>query len=171
MAAANHFVELGLEPTYDLDLAALERNYLALAQRHHPDRVAAGTVTERRAAMETSGAINEGYRVLRDAVRRAEYLCRLGGVDLDSSDPEHGAPTMPQAFLIEMIERREGLAEARAGGTAATDALRDRVSSEQDHALERAVAALRRGTTREAAIALVERRYLQRLIDEIDGEV
>ncbi len=171
MAAANHFDGLGLAPSYDLDLGQLERNYLELAQRHHPDRVAGGTVAERRAAVETSGAINEGYRVLRDPVRRAEYLCRLGGMDLDSSDGASGAPTMPQAFLMEMIDRREALAEGRAKGPAAMDALRDVVEREQEAALDRAVAALRAGEIRDAAVALVERRYLQRLVDEIDGEV
>lgn len=171
MAPVNHFVGLGLEPAYDLDLGLLERNYLALAQQHHPDKVAGGTVAERRSAVERSGAINEGYRVLRDPVRRAEYLCRLGGVDLDSSDAATGAPAMPQSFLMEMIDRREALAESRAKGPSAMDALRDGVEREQEAALDRAAAALRAGEIRDAAVALVERRYLQRLVDEIDGEV
>ena len=54
--------------------------------------------------------------MLRDGVRRAEYLVKLGGVDLDSSDPQSGAPHLTQAFLIEMIERRERLDEVRGAG-------------------------------------------------------
>lgn len=167
MDANNHFAVLGLEPAYELDVAALERSYLSLQQQHHPDHA---TVGERRAAMERSGAINEAYRVLRDPVRRAEYLCRLGGIDLDVSDPERGAPAMPQAFLVDMIERRDALADTRRRGPAAVDALREQVEREQDGALDRAVQALRGGAVREAAVALVERRYLQRLIDELDHE-
>ena len=167
MDANNHFAVLGLEPAYELDVGALERSYLSLQQRHHPDHA---TVGERRAAMERSGAINEAYRVLRDPVRRAEYLCRLGGIDLDVSDPERGAPAMPQAFLVDMIERRDALADTRRRGPAAVDALREQVEREQDGALDRAVQALRGGAVREAAVALVERRYLQRLIDELDHE-
>ncbi|MBL8943081.1 MAG: Fe-S protein assembly co-chaperone HscB [Myxococcales bacterium] len=170
MDANNHFAVLGLEPAYELDVGALERSYLALQQQHHPDHATGGSVGERRAAMELSGAINEAYRVLRDPVRRAEYLCRLGGIDIDVSDPERGAPPMPQAFLIDMIERRDALADTRRRGPAAIDALRDRVEREQDEAFDRAVVALRRGAVREAAVALVERRYLQRLVDELDHE-
>jgi molecular chaperone HscB len=170
MDADNHFAVLGLEPAYELDVAALERSYLGLQQQHHPDHATAGTAGERRAAMERSGAINEAYRALRDPVRRAEYLCRLGGIDLDVSDPDRGAPPMSQAFLIDMIERRDGMAETRQRGHAAVDALRERVLGEQDAALDRAVLALRGGAVREAAVALVERRYLQRLIDELDHE-
>lgn len=170
MDAANHFAVLGLEPTYDIDLAVLERSYLALQQRHHPDRFASGSVAERRTAMEHSAALNEGYRVLRDPVRRAEYMCRTAGIDLDASG-DHGAPKMPQEFLVEMIDRRDALAQTRERGAAALDALRARVEREQDDALDRAATALRRGTIGEAAIALVERRYLQRVVDEINGEV
>lgn len=169
MAAENHFHVLGLEPSYDIDTAALERNYLALQQKHHPDRFAAGSVSERRVAMETSAALNEAYRVLRDPVRRAEYLCKLGGIDLDKSG-EGGAPGMPQAFLVEMIERRETLAETRARGAAALDDLREKVESERDQTLVRAVAELRIGRVLDAATALVELRYLARLVAEIDGE-
>jgi molecular chaperone HscB len=168
MTARSHFVVLGLEPSFDLDAALLERNYLAAQQRHHPDRFAAGSVAERRAAMEQSTALNEAYRVLRDPVKRAEFLCKLGGIDLDVTG-EGGAPAMPQVFLVEMIERRESLAHAREGGAAALDELRDAVERERDQVLERAAEALRRGNVQRAAFALVERRYLSRLIDEIDG--
>jgi molecular chaperone HscB len=169
MDAPSHFVVLGLEPSFDIDVATLERNYLAAQQRHHPDRFAAGSVAERRVAMETSAALNEGYRVLRDPVRRAEYLCKLGGIDLDVSG-QGGAPAMPQSFLIEMIERREALAQTRARGPAALDELREKVEHEREQTLDLAASALRLGQLRAAATALVELRYLARLLDEIDGE-
>jgi len=168
MDAPSHFVVLGLEPSFDIDAAALERNYLGAQQRHHPDRFAAGSVAERRAAMETSAGLNEGYRVLRDPVRRAEYLCKLGGIDLDVTG-DGGAPAMSQAFLIEMIERREALAQTREHGAVALDALRERVELEREQTLDRAAAALRLGKIRDAATGLVELRYLARILDEIDG--
>lgn len=167
-AASDHFARLGLPRRHALDRDALEHAYLQRAQQVHPDRFAGGSSAERRVAMEQSAALNEGYRILRDPVRRAEYLCRLGGIDLDRSDPVGGAPAMSQAFLVEMIERREAVAEARAAGPAALDALRDGVEAELDDALDRAVEALAQERTLDAARALVERRYLQRLLDELD---
>jgi len=118
--------------------------------------------------MERSAALNEGYRVLRDPVRRAEYLCALRGVDVDSSDPKTGAPAMDQAFLMEMIERREEIEQARGAGADALEQLRARVDDELDEALDEAVVQLEQERVAEAARALVRRRYLQRIVDEID---
>lgn len=155
---------------FAVDREALERAYLERAQRMHPDRFAGGSSAQQRAAMESSAALNEGYRVLRDPVRRAEYLCKLAGIDVDSSDPQLGAPAMGQAFLMEMIERREAVEDAREQGPVAVDALRGRVEDELAAALDAAARALEADDPQDAARALVKRRYLQRLLDEIDGD-
>ncbi len=152
---------------FEIDPAVLEREYLQRAAAVHPDRVAGGTSSQRREAMERSAKVNEAYRTLRDPVRRAEYLVKLGGIDLDSSDPVGGAPSMDQAFLVEMIERRELVEQARASGT--LDELRAKVEDELDAVFDEAVARLREGDVQAAARGLVERRYLQRLLDEIDA--
>ncbi len=168
--AGDHFARLGLPRRHALDREALETAYLQLAQKVHPDRFVGAPSGEKRAAMERSAALNEGYRILRDPVLRAEYLCKLGGVDLDSSDPHGGAPKMDQAFLVEMIERREEVAQAQQRGAAAIAKLRDRVEDELEEALDAAVDALEAEQVDPAARALVKRRYLQRLLDEIDQE-
>jgi molecular chaperone HscB len=157
----DHFAALGLPIGWDIDRAALERNYLALQQAHHPDRAVGSSSSAQRVAVETSAAINEGYRVLRDPVRRAEYLCKLRGVDLDSNE---GAPKMDQGFLLDMIERREELQAAKD-----LEPLREQVAGELDAALDDAVAALRADRVDVAALALVRRRYLARLADEIEA--
>lgn len=78
--------------------------------------------------MEHAAALNEAYAVLRQRTGRAEYLVKLGGIDLDSSEPGQGAPQPTQVFLIDMIERREGLDDARAEGRDALEDARDRKS-------------------------------------------
>lgn len=163
----SHFELLGVPRQFEIDSEQLEREYLSRAAAVHPDRVATGTSAQRREAMERSSEVNEAYRTLRDPVRRAEYLVKLGGIDLDSSDAVGGAPKMEQAFLIEMIERREQLEQAREQG--ALDQLRAKVEDELDDVLDDAVASLREGDLRGASEKLVARRYLQRLVDEIDS--
>ncbi len=164
----DHFQRLGQPRQHDLDRDALEAAYLERAAAAHPDKVDPGDSAAKRAAMEASAAINEAYRALRDAVRRAEYLVKLGGIDLDSSDPKTGAPKMPQSFLIEMIEQRERLGDAQAQGAEALDALREEVESKMEGVLSQAVEAVRAQAFTDAAEHLVVRRYLQRLVEEID---
>mgnify|MGYP000621833161 CR=1 FL=1 len=166
----DHFERLGQPRQHGLDRDGLEQAYLQRAAAAHPDKVPQDDSSAKRAAMELSAAINEAYRTLRDPVKRAEYLVKLGGRDLDSSDPDVGAPKMPQAFLIEMIEHRERVAEAQAAGADALDDLRDDVESQEGQALRDAVAAIEAADTEAAARHLVVRRYLQRLLDEIDEQ-
>jgi molecular chaperone HscB len=161
----DHFARLGLERGWKLDRDALERRYLERSRRYHPDRFVGADSGTRRAALEHSSAVNTGYRTLRDPVARAEYLVKLGGIDLDSSDPHTGAPRPEQAFLIEMIERRDELEDA---SPAKLDALREQLEAEMDEVFDRALAALARGDARTAAAALVHRRYLDRFLHELD---
>src|SRR5690606_27651300 len=140
--------------------------YLERSRRYHPDRHVGADSATRRASVEHSSALNQAYRTLRDPVERAEYLVKLGGTDLDSSDPKSGAPHPDQAFLIEMIERRERLEELDGAGEDALDSLRDEVEDELDKVFAGAVAALASADVRGAAAALVHRRYLRRFIDE-----
>jgi len=162
----DHFERLGQPRQHALDRDALERAYLERAAAAHPDKVLSDDSSAKRAAMEAAAAINEAYQILRSPVKRAEYLVKLGGRDLDSSDPSVGAPQMPQTFLLEMIEHRERVSEAQAQG--GLDELRDDVEDQEGQALARAVAALTAEDVQAAARHLVVRRYLQRLLDEID---
>lgn len=166
----DHFARFGLDRGFRIDRDALEQRYLELSRRYHPDRFVGADSGTRRAAVEHSSAINTGYRTLRDPVARAEYLVKLGGIDLDSSDPQTGAPHPDQAFLIEMIERRERLEEVREAGEDAVDELRDEVEAELEEVFDRAVAALESEDIRSAAPALVHRRYLERFIAEINQD-
>lgn len=163
MTDSDHFGLFGLERRWNVDRGEVERRYLELSQRHHPDNAVGQSAAVQRAAMELSSRINAAHRVLRDPVLRAEYLVRLGGVDLDSSDPRTGAPHPTQAFLLEMIELRERLEEGEA------DALRDDVEARADAALDGAIAAIERGEVRAAAERLVARRYFQRFLDEVNA--
>jgi len=53
--------------------------------------------------------VNEAFRVLKDPVRRAEALLSLRGVQ----SGEGREPPAPPALLMEVMERREALAEVR----------------------------------------------------------
>jgi len=169
VTAVDHFETFGLPRSWDLDKSDLERRYLELSRAVHPDRFIEAAGAEKRMAMERAADVNEGYRTLRDPVRRAEYLVLLGGIDLDSSEPDRGAPKMDSTFLADMIERREELVEQRALGAAALERMREGVEVAVADELKHGVELLRSSDVQGAARRLVARRYLQRLLDEIDS--
>lgn len=147
----------------------IEARYIERSRAAHPDNVVGESAAIRRAAVEQSSRINTAYRILRDPVQRAEQLVKLAGIDLDSTDPERGAPHPTQEFLLEMIDLRERLEDVTSAGPDAVAALRDEIEARGDRALDLAVAALDAGQIRPAAEHLVARRYFQRFLDETDS--
>jgi molecular chaperone HscB len=159
------FALFDLPRSHAVDRNLVEARYLELSRAAHPDNVVGEDLAARRAAVERASQVNAAYRILRDPVARAEALVKLGGIDLDSSDPERGAPHMSQAFLVEMIELRDRLED----GSDAARAVRDDIEARLDAALDAALDALDAGDTRRAAEHLVARRYFQRFLDETDA--
>ena len=107
------FALLGLEPGYDVDLAALERAFFERSKALHPDRVAGAPAAERVAALSRSRALNDAYQLIKRPVPRAEYLLARAGVTIGDNE------RLEPAFLMEILELREELAEARAAGNLA----------------------------------------------------
>lgn len=105
----NHFELFGLVPAYALDLELLDRAYRDIQSRVHPDRFAQAGDAERRAAMQMTTQVNEAYRILKTPVQRAKYLLELNGVDVAFETNT----SMPKDFLVEQMELRERLEEAK----------------------------------------------------------
>ena len=100
MNATDHFALFDLPRTFALDAAQLEAAWKHVAQAVHPDRFATRSAPERRVAMQWSAQANEAYRVLKQPLLRARYLCELAGVDLQTETNTAMAPTMcPRAKL------------------------------------------------------------------------
>lgn len=162
---ATFFECLGVEASPSLDRETLEDQYLEQAQRWHPDRFVSASKAEQASAQRMAALVNEAYRVLRDPVKRAEYLVKLGGIDLDSSEPTGGAPQPSPAFLMEMLERRDAIEE---GELDRDDAL-DEVEVELRNTLKAATQALLDQEIPRAADLLVKHRYFRRLADELEA--
>jgi molecular chaperone HscB len=110
MSLVDPFAQLGAPRRFDLDLAALEKRHRELSRALHPDKFAQAGASERRGALEKAAEVNEAWRVVRDPIRRAEALFRLAGIEVG----ETSEPKPDPGFLMEMLEMREALAEARA---------------------------------------------------------
>ena len=84
LAVEDHFTLLGLPRRFSLDPAELESAWKRVALAVHPDRFATRSAAEKRVAMQWSSQANEAYRILREPLSRARYLCELAGVDLQT---------------------------------------------------------------------------------------
>lgn len=74
----DHFSLLGLPCGMVLSYQVLEESFLEKQREFHPDRY--HDSFERQIAEAMSSRLNEAYRVLKDPIRRAEYLLQLLGV-------------------------------------------------------------------------------------------
>ena len=135
----NHFALFGLPERFTIDTIALDRAYREVQKQVHPDRFAGQGAAEQRVALQWATRANEAYGVLRDPLQRAVYLCVLRGRDpVDERDTR-----MPQAFLMQQLEWREALDEARSanddGGLDALRAQLDARRSDLRDAVEQAL--------------------------------
>jgi len=79
--------------------------------------------------MQWSVRINEAYQRLKDPMRRAAYLCELGGAPIQAESNT----AMPAAFLMQQMEWREAMDDAT--DVAALEALYDDVQQAHKVAL------------------------------------
>jgi molecular chaperone HscB len=175
------FDVLGLRRSFHLDRAELENRFLELSKKWHPDRFAKAAPRDRLEAMTKTTELNDALRVLRDDVKRAEYLLKLEGLDVaDERPPMDGQPDKRMkadpSLLMEIMELREELSEAKAANDQAhVDSLTTRVMSLRDAALQKIDAGLLaferadKSKLDVVAQALIALRYYKRFLDEAEG--
>jgi len=113
----DYFTVFGLKPSLNLDLSALEAEFHRLSRRLHPDRFARAEENEKQWSLADTALLNDGYRTLKDPLRRTEYLIKLEGVEIgeehsgkDRKDPSRA----PADLLEEVFELNMQLEEMRA---------------------------------------------------------
>jgi molecular chaperone HscB len=162
------FATLGIPATFDVDLASVEKTHRELSRALHPDRYVSASASERRAALAKAVEVNEAWRVVRDPIERAAAILALRGVATGEGQG-HEARQDP-AFLMEMMEQREALAEARAARDAAAVRRLAAEAEERSRAVERALSeGFARGEAGSLAGKLGELRFYRRLLDEVSA--
>ena len=161
---SQYFTLFQLEPQFDIDTDSLEQNYRTLAARFHPDRFASASAFEQKQAVMMSSTVNEAYRTLKNPTDRAAYLLRQQGIDADA--PEH--TSFAPEFLMQQMEWRETLAEARGGqDQTALTALDKEISGAQQELWWDLREAFRRQQYEDAAQLVRQGRFLDKLKKEI----
>jgi molecular chaperone HscB len=162
-AAPDKFAVLGLDRSYEIDLAQVEERYRALSRKLHPDRFARASPRDRRFSLEQTTLLNDAWRTLKDPARRAEHLLALRGVKV-ASDVK-----MSPEFLEQTMEDREKLMDAKLSGEPLS-ALAQGVREKRDAAMAE-VRTLLQGEVDPARAAdlLARMRYYERYLDEVEG--
>lgn len=179
-ARADYFSVLGVKRGYGVDVAEMERRYRELSRQIHPDRFARADARARRASMERSVQLNAAWKTLRDPVKRAEYLLSLAGFEVGGEEGtfRRGADggrervPVPQDLLLEVMELREGLLDARAEGDQARVAsLTAEVSARRRAGMGRVATALgaEPADLESASRELVAVRYYDRFLEEVEA--
>ncbi|HMC14403.1 MAG TPA: Fe-S protein assembly co-chaperone HscB [Albitalea sp.] len=127
--ASDDFELFGVPRRFEQDRAALDARWRALQAEVHPDRFAAEGAAAQRVAMQWAVRVNEAYQRLKDPLKRAAYLCELQGTEVDLQNNT----AMPPQFLMQQMEWREALDEARSLDQ--VEALADEVAARRDAAL------------------------------------
>ena len=163
---ADDFTLLGLKRAFALDRSQLDAAWKALQAQVHPDRFAAEGGTAQRLAMQWAVRVNEAHQRLKDPLKRAAYLCELGGAPVQA----HSNTAMPGAFLMQPMEWREALEDA--DSAPAVQALSDEVLAQRKARLARVTQLLDvDAQPAQAALEVRALMFIDRLLEEIDARL
>lgn len=155
---------LGLEARFDLEDDEIRRAYLARTAAAHPDSSDRSDDAE-----HDSAALNEARRTLEDDERRANaLLARLGGPGADDR-------SLPEGFLMEIMETRERIESALESGDADARAACEAEAEERRRGhMARVGELFSKGADPETLAAIRTElnawRYAERLIEQLDPD-
>ncbi|VDN51825.1 unnamed protein product [Dracunculus medinensis] len=75
----NYFKQLGIQPSFNIDINILKRNFLKLQAKVHPDKFVQCSPEEKDISEICSRYLNDAYQTLTQPIRRAKYLLQLKG--------------------------------------------------------------------------------------------
>jgi molecular chaperone HscB len=112
-----------------IEMSALEKKFLQLSWKLHPDNYVNATPEEREISLKRSSELNDAYRTLREPVSRVEYLLAIEGARVEGKSKQQAPPEL----LEEVFELNESLDELREARASAGDttALKERLESAQ----------------------------------------
>jgi molecular chaperone HscB len=103
----NYFELFDLPVAVKVDKDQLKRQFFSLSRRYHPDHFAGGSDEEQSEALDRSAELNKAYKTLNNEDETIRYLLQLNGLLAEEDKTQ-----LPQAFLMEMLEVNEELADA-----------------------------------------------------------
>lgn len=163
-----YFDFFGLEPRFSIDISALKKAYYKASRATHPDHHAGADDDH---VLDKSSNVNVAYKVLKDRRSRIKYILEQEGLINDAAKL-----SVPQEFLMEMMEINEALMELELDDSAETRATVegkiDALRSELESAVRPHMDAYDKGDKEGLAEVLnyyLRKKYLERVSDKLSG--
>lgn len=175
----NFYEFFGIDRKLAIDTDHLQQRFYELSRQWHPDRFSRRSAEEQAQALEATAILNDGYRTLRDPVKRAEYLLKEEGFPIG----EQRSKDVPPELLEEVFELNMMLEELKGGDDSARPQLEaakrnfENLEAEIDRELavlfSKYDAAPAESETAKQALheirgILNRRRYIQNLVRDVD---
>jgi molecular chaperone HscB len=131
----DHFSLFGLPRKLWIEMSTLEKKFLELSWKLHPDKFVNASAQEQELSLKSSSGLNDAYRVLRDPVARVEYLLELEGMRKEGEHKQQAPPEL----LEEVFELNESLDELRQAKATGGDlaSLKSRLEAEEKNFQEK----------------------------------
>ena len=102
----NYFEFYDIPLSFLPDPAQLKRIFYANSKKYHPDFFTQESAEKQDEILELSTLNNQAYQILKNPDQRMKYILQLKGI-LE----EEGQNSIPQDFLMEMMELNEAMME------------------------------------------------------------
>ncbi|HLZ91030.1 MAG TPA: Fe-S protein assembly co-chaperone HscB [Candidatus Acidoferrum sp.] len=111
----DYFLLFGLPRKLWIEMATLEKRFLELSWKLHPDKFVNASAAEQERSLKGSSDLNDAYRMLRDPVSRVEYLLELENMRKEGEHKQQAPPELLEE-VFELNEWLDELREAKASG-------------------------------------------------------
>ena len=118
-----------------IEMDGLEKKFLQLSWKVHPDNFVNATELERELSLKRSSEFNDAYRTLRDPIGRVEYLLGIEGERKEGEKKQQAPPELLEE-VFELNESLDELREARESGGDLT-ALRESLEAARNNFQEK----------------------------------
>jgi molecular chaperone HscB len=131
----DHFSLFGLPRKLWIEMSTLEKKFLELSWKLHPDKFVNASAQEQELSLKSSSELNDAYRALRDPVARVEYLLELEGMRKEGEHKQQAPPELLEE-VFELNESLDELRDAKASGGDLTS-LKSRLETEEKNFQEK----------------------------------
>ena len=162
----NHFDLFHFPISFHMDSSALDAAYRDVQREVHPDKFTTASDAEKRLAAQWATRANEAYQTLKSPLNRGRYFLKIHGIETE----EESNTAMPIEFLMQQMEWREAVVDARASkDEAKLDELAAQKTADEKKLFAQLSSELNQPSTfADARLTVRKLRFIEKLGEEID---